>query len=116
MSYHLDVLLEERGGLLDTLLDAVGDVERDADAESLARLAHLPARARASWKAWSIVGAAGRRAAADDAADVVLCHEVERVRARAHHRLPALDRRRPRPRPVAGTSRSELGIPQAALT
>ena len=45
-----------------------------------------------------LVGPAGRRAAADDAPDVVLGHEVERPRARADHRLPALDRQRLRPR------------------
>ena len=45
-----------------------------------------------------LVGPARRRAAADDALDVVLGHEVERARARADHRLPALDGQRLRPR------------------
>src|SRR2546425_3790321 len=48
---HLDVLLEERRRLLDPLLDAVGDVKREADAEVAAQL-RLPPGARASRKAW----------------------------------------------------------------
>ena len=45
-----------------------------------------------------LVGPALRRAAADDALDAVLGHEVERPRARADHRLPALDGQRLRAR------------------
>src|SRR5437899_7606502 len=97
---HLDVLLEERRGLLDALLDAVGDVERVPDAEIAAQLRLPPdPGARLAEGANDLVaGPARRRAAADDALDPVLGHEVERARAGAHHRLPALHRQRLRTR------------------
>src|SRR5207245_8998431 len=89
---HLDVLLEERGRLLDALLDAVGDVERKPDAEVTAQLG-LPsgAGARLAERVHDLlVGTPRSGAAADDALDAVLGHEVQRTRARADSRLPAL--------------------------
>src|SRR6185312_14977677 len=90
---HLDVLLEERRRFLDPLLDAVGDVKREADAEIAAELGLLAGpRARLAKRVHDLlVGAARRSTAADDALDVVLGHEVERPRAGADDRLPALD-------------------------
>src|SRR4029453_2069568 len=93
---HLHVLLEERRRLLDPLLDAVGDVEREADAEIPARLG-LASRAGARLAERvhdPLVGPALRRAAADDALDVVFRHEVERALTGADDRLPAFDRQR----------------------
>src|SRR4030095_8000255 len=91
---HLDVLLEERRRLLDPLLDAVSDVERKSDAEVAAELGLLAGpRAGLAERVHDLLVRPARRAAAtDDAPDVVLGHEVERPRARADHRLPALDR------------------------
>src|SRR5438132_4758045 len=73
---HLDVLLEERRRLLDALLDAVGDVERKADAEVAAQLGFPPgAGTRLAERVHDLlVGAALRSAATDDALDVVLGH------------------------------------------
>src|SRR5439155_17864328 len=93
---HLDVLLEERRRLLDALLDAVGDVERVADAEVAAQLG-LPSGAGARLTEGTdhlVAGATGRGASADEALDAVLGHEVERPLAGADHRLPALDGQR----------------------
>src|SRR6202795_3961033 len=66
---HLDVLLEERRRFLDPLVDAVGDVERKADAEVAAQLGLASgAGARlAEGVDDLLIGPAGRRAPADDA-------------------------------------------------
>src|SRR5262249_57139977 len=66
-SEHLHVLLEEGGGLLDSLLNAVSDVEREPDAEITAQLG-LPSCAGprvAEGAADLLFGPAGRRAPAD---------------------------------------------------
>src|SRR5207245_11335822 len=83
-----------RRRLLDALLDAVGEVERKPDAEIAAELGFSPGTGARLAKRVDdlLVSAARRRAAADDALDAVLGHEVEGPRARADHRLPALDR------------------------
>src|SRR5262249_9579200 len=97
---HLDVLLEERRGLLDALLHAIGNVERVTDAEIAAQLG-LPSGpgARLAKRANDpFAGAARRRAATDEAVDPVLGHEVEGARAGADHRLPAFHGKRLRPR------------------
>src|SRR5437773_12368370 len=68
---HLDVLLEERRRLLDALLDAVGDVERVAEAEVAAQLG-LPSGAGARLTEGTdhlVAGATGRGASADEALD-----------------------------------------------
>src|SRR5918994_2237635 len=90
---HLDVLLEERRRLFDALLDAVGDVERVADAEVAAQLGFASSASPrlAEGVDYLVAGPTGRRAAADDALDAVLGHEVQRPRAGADDGLPALD-------------------------
>src|SRR5206468_12718937 len=88
---HLHVLLEEGRGLLDALLHAVRDVEREPDAKVTAQL-RLPSHAgpRVTERADDfLVGPSGGGAAADDALDPMLGHEVERTLARADHGLPA---------------------------
>src|SRR5204862_5391820 len=73
--------------------DAVGDVERETDAEVTAELGLTPGtRARLTERVHDfLVGATLRRASADDALDAVLRHEVQRPCTRADDRLPALD-------------------------
>src|ERR1700730_13130441 len=83
-----------RGGFADRLLAALGDVELEAERQALAEF-ELDAAAGISGLEPEHVPlhrAALGRAAADDAVDAVLGHEVESAVGAALDRLPAFDR------------------------
>src|SRR6185437_5582792 len=91
---HLHVLFVVRRRLADRLLAALGNVELVAERQTLAEFdvdaAPLVGRLEPEHVAFD--RAAFGRAAADDAADAVLRHEIEGAVGPALDRLPTLDR------------------------
>ena len=90
---HLDALLHPQASLVHGLLLGVGDLDGVAHGQALAQLVVLAVLGMDGLPAVDhvVAGAAGGRAAADDALDAPASHEVDGPVAGRHHRLPPLD-------------------------
>ena len=88
---HLHVLLVPRRDLAHRALATLREVIEDAEAQALAELVVEPRAVRGVLERVDRLLGHRRGAAADEAPDAVLHHEVEAARARAHHGLPRLD-------------------------